>query len=531
MNALTGTGRLVLLALRRDRVSLPLWIVALSALPAATANAYEQLYPTAASRAPLTGTIGQNPALAVLFGPAYDLSTPGGFTAWRLLGFLCLFVGLMVIFTVTQHTRAEEDAGRHELLASGVVGRYAPLIAAILVAGGASTVIGGLTFVSMWAIGLPVAGAIAFGKALAMVGWVFTGLTAVAAQLMPYARSTNGLACAVLGASYLLRGIGDAAPESGWLGWLSPIGWAQRLRPFAGEQWWVLVLPVVTVLGSIWVASILLGMRDAGAGLWADRAGPATGGRALSGPFGLAWRLQRGTLLGWTAGMLVAGAAFGSAAVGVGELISGNPTMRAIFERMGGSAVLIDSFLGQIAAMFGMVAALYAVQAVLRLRAEEVADRVEPVLATCVGRVRLALSHVVFALVGTGVVLAAGGLGAGLTHGVRVDDVGGYAVRMLGATLVQLPATWVVAGLAAALYGLLPRYSAAAWAVAGAFIGITLFGPVFDLAPTVLNASPFGHVPRLPGTEFDALPLLWLALIAAVSLGVGLLAFRRRDVR
>lgn len=530
MHTLVGTRHLIVLALRRDRLILPVWIVALGLMPAVAANAYEELYPTMAARAPLTGTIGDNPALAVLFGPAFDLSTAGGFTAWRMLGILSLFIALMVIFTVTRHTRAEEDSGRHELLASGVIGRYAPLTAAVLVAGGTSGLIGLIAMSSLAGLGLPLAGAIAFGKALAGVGWVFTGVAAVSAQLVPYARTANAIACGVLGTTFLLRGLGDAGPDASWLHWLSPLGWAQQLRPFTGERWWVLALPLAGLIATLAVAFALLRVRDAGAGILPDRPGRATAAAGLRSPFALAWRLQRGALIGWAAGMTIAGIAFGAVAIGVGELIIDNPQMREIFERMGGSTLVIDSFLAQIAGIFGMVAALYGVQATLRLRAEETAVRVEPLLATRVGRVRLALSHLVFGLLGTGIVLAAAGLGTGLAHGLRVDDVRGYVPAMLGATLSQLPAIWLVVAVAAVLFGLLPRHSSSAWGIAAMLILLTLFGPIFDLDPLLIDASPFSHIPRVPGGDFAAGPLLWIAGIAAVVLFAGLAGFRRRDV-
>ena len=48
----------------------------------------------------------------------------------------------MSIFTVIRRTRADEETGRTELLASAVVGRAAPLAAAVTVAIGASLAIG-----------------------------------------------------------------------------------------------------------------------------------------------------------------------------------------------------------------------------------------------------------------------------------------------------------------------------------------------------------------------------------------------------
>ncbi|MPY79922.1 MAG: ABC transporter permease [Actinophytocola sp.] len=452
MTALAGTGQLVRLALRRDRVVVPPWLAVIGVLPAGVVNAYEQLYPNEAMRAPLTSTVGGNPALAVLIGPAFDLSTPGGFTAWRVLGFLGVITALMVVFTVTRHTRAEEETARHELLASGVVGRYAPLTAAVLVAGGAATVAGLLATAVLLAAGLTTAGALAFGAAVAGVGWVFTGVAAVAAQLVAFGRTSNGIATGVLGASYLLRGLGDASDEASWLSWLSPIGWAQQLRPFAGERWWVLALPLAATVGTLAAGYLLLGRRDAGAGILPERIGRAHATPSLRSPFALAWRLHRGSLVGWTVGVALAGAAFGAVALGIGDLIGDNPTMRAMVARMGGSELIIDAFLAQIAGIFGMVAAFYGVQATLRARGEEVVTRLEPLLATAVTRWRFVLSHLVFALLGTAVVLAVAGLAAGISHGLRAGDVAGNVGAMLAAALVRLPAIWLVVGVAAVLW-------------------------------------------------------------------------------
>lgn len=527
---MVGIWQLVRLALRRDRISLPLWIVVLGVLPSSTVAAYEQLYPTEVSRAPLTAMLGGNPAIAVLYGPAFDLSTPGGFTAWRMLSFLGVFVAVMTIFTVTRHTRAEEDSGRHELLASGVVGRFAPLTAAVAVAGGASGLVGVLNAVTLAATGVPIAGSIAFGAAVTAVGLVFTGIAAITAQVVGYARTANGLACAVLGASFLLRGVGDASPDAGWLSWLSPIGWAQQVRPFAGERWWVLGLATVLAAAAVSIAYALLVRRDAGAGLRAPRAGPASAVARLRNPFALAWRLQCGSLLGWTVGFALAGLAFGAIALGVTDLIGANPQMREVFQRIGGPGTLIDAYLAQIGALFGMVAALFAIQATLRMRTEETAARLDPVLATSVTRLRFAASHLWFAWFGSAVVLAAGGAAAGFAHGLRVDDVAGQVLTMLGSTMAQLPAVWVVAGISASLFGLLPRHSATAWAFAGAFVLVTLFGPVMDLPALALDLSPFTHIPRVPVSAPSPEPLLWLAALATGVLAVGLAAFRRRDI-
>ncbi|WP_103354968.1 ABC transporter permease [Amycolatopsis sp. CA-128772] len=527
---LAGTWHLTRLALRRDRVVLPIWIVLLSVVPASTVNTFTQFYPTVADRLALQAGANANPSYALLYGPPFDLTTAGGFIAWRMCGFLAVLTGLMVVFTVTRHTRAEEDTGRAELLASAVVGRYAALTASLLVAGGASVLTGLVQAGTMVGAGLPAAGSVAFGASEALVGLVFTAVAAVAVQLAEYSRTANGIGTAVVGAAFLLRGAGDSTVDARWLSWLSPIGWVQQVRAFAGERWWVLLLPVAFTLVAGALGYWLLPRRDVGVGILPPRPGPATAAPSLRSPLALAWRLHRGPLLGWTIGTAVVGAVFGSIASGIGDLVGSSPQAQQIFERLGGSHALTQAFLAAMAGMFAMVASLYGVQAVLRMRGEETAIRLEPVLATSVGRLRWAGSHLVFAFFGTAALLLSGGVFMGLANGLRTGDVGGSIADTLAGMLVQLPAAWVVVALAVAIFGLLPGFSAAAWAAGALALLLSLFGPVLDLPQAMLDVSPFQHPPKIPGQAFTATPLAWLLAVAVVALAAGLLGWRRRDV-
>lgn len=527
---LAGTWHLTRLALRRDRVVLPIWIVLLSIVPASSVTTFTQFYPTMADRLALQAGASANPSYALLYGPPFDLTTPGGFIAWRMCGFLALLIGLMAVFTVTRHTRAEEDTGRAELLASAVVGRYAALTASVLVAGGASVLIGLIQAGSLAGAGLPAAGSVAFGAAEALAGLVFTAVAAVAVQLAEYSRTANGIGTAVVGTAFLLRGAGDSTVDARWLSWLSPIGWTQQVRAFAGERWWVLLLPAGFALVTGALGFWLLPRRDVGVGILPPRPGPATAAPGLRSPLALAWRLHRGPLLGWTIGTAVAGAVFGSIASGIGDLVGSSPQAQQIFERLGGSHALTQAFLAAMAGMFAMVASLYGIQAALRMRGEETAVRLEPVLATGVGRLRWAAGHLVFAFFGTAALLLVGGLFMGLANGLRTGDTGGSIGDTLTGMLVQLPAAWVVVALAVTIFGLLPGFSAAAWAVGALALLLSLFGPVVNLPQALLDVSPFQHPPKLPGQELTAIPLVWLSAVALAALVAGLAGWRRRDV-
>jgi ABC-2 type transport system permease protein len=244
MSTLAGTGGLIRLILRRDRVLLPLWIVVLALLPVQTAVGIDQFYDTPAALRELYGTILATPGLLAMLGPAFD-ATLGALTTWRA-GLVFTMVGLASLLTVIRHTRTDEEAGRRELLGATVVGRNAPLAAALLVVLAADLAIGALLAAGMLGLGLPATGSVAFGLAVAAAGWTFAAVGAVAAPLTEGAGAARGLALGALGLAYVLRAAGDTAAGSGgglgWLSWLSPIGWAQQARPYAGDSppgsWW-----------------------------------------------------------------------------------------------------------------------------------------------------------------------------------------------------------------------------------------------------------------------------------------------------
>ena len=267
---------------------LPVWIYALTAVAVSGGYGLKLVYKTAEKRASLAASVRSTPALEFLYGQLHGDSL-GAIMAWRYLAYAALGAALMSIFLVVRHTRADEETGRLELIGSAAVGRNAPLAVALVVALAANLILSVLTIVVLIATGLPATGAVAFGLAEAGCGVAFAGIAAVAAQISGTARGARSIAIAVLALIFLFRGVGDSGGSHGltWLSWLSPIGWAELTRPFAGERWWVLALPVLTVLAGIGAAFALAARRDHGAGLVQPRPGPARAGQTLSEMFGL----------------------------------------------------------------------------------------------------------------------------------------------------------------------------------------------------------------------------------------------------
>ncbi|MGW7008330.1 ABC transporter permease [Streptomyces sp. NPDC054933] len=529
MNDLTGTGTLVRLALRRDRVMIPAWLLPLGLLVIAMRSTIGTLYPTGASRAALAASMAANGSLRALYGPVYDTGI-GALTAWRMGSTGPALAGLMALLLVVRHTREEEEAGRLELVGAGVVGRRAPLAASLITGFGTSLALA--AFITLGLLAQGAAGALALGLAFGGVGCVFAAVAAVTAQLTETARAARGIAGALLGAGYLLRATGDAAGPGGpgWVGWLSPLGWAERLRPYADERWWVLALFAGSALILVAAAHALVARRDLDAGLLPSRPGPEGAGRRLTGAYGLAWRLQRGALYGWAFGYAVAGLVLGAITKGAADLGKGNRSVADEINNLGGTHNLVDSFLAAMISFLGMLAAVYVVQAVLRLRGEESGGRAEPVLATAVGRIRWAAGHLVIAAAGSAGLLAVGGVALGTGYGATVGDVSGQLPRMAGAGLVQLPAVLFVAAIAVLIFGAAPRLAVASWSVASVTLAIGLYGPLLKLSQWALDLSAFAHLPKVPSAPVTAAPLVWLSALATVLTAAGLAAFRRRDL-
>jgi ABC-2 type transport system permease protein len=530
--SLTGVRELARLAFRRDRIVLPVWVYALTVIAASGGFGIKTVYKTAKDRLSITATVHRDPALSFLYGQLHG-SSLGAIVAWRYLSYAALGAGLMTTFLVVRHSRADEESGRAELVGSTAVGRRAPLAAAMLVATAASLILFVLTTALLAVGGLSLAGSVAFAAGELGCGLVFVGVAAMAAQISGTARGARGIAITVLAVAFLLRGVGDSGGSHGltWLTWLSPIGWAEVVRPYATERWWALALPAAATVAGILAAFALAARRDQGAGLVQPRSGPAAAGPLLAGPVGLAWRLQRATLAAWATGFLLFGIAIGLVGKSVGQLIGVSGAVDKALRQIGGQAGLTNAYLAACMSLAALIAAGYAVSAVLRLRADEAGNLGEPLLAGPVSRLRWAGSHLLVVLAGTVVVMVLSGLGFALGFGIAASDLAAQLPRLLEAGLVQIPAVLVVAAIAMVGVGLLPRLSAAvgwtALAVCG-FIGV--FGPALSLSPSVLDVSPFTHVPKLPGGVLTATPLVWLSVIAVGLAAAGLIGLRRRDI-
>lgn len=527
---LVATGRLTRFALRRDRVRIPVWAVSMAGLIGYFGVVIPVAYPDQAALQ-TRAAIMKDPAGAMMTGPGYGLDnyTLGTMVANEILGMLAVAAALMSIFLVIRHTRAEEETGRTELIRANIVGRHAPLTAGLIALAIANVAVAALVALALAGNGLAAMDSLAVAAGVGLVGLTFGSVAAVTAQLSEHARTASGMAAAVLGLAYMLRGIGDAQELGGSaLSWLSPIGWAQQTRAFADLRWWPLLLCLALTTVLLVVAYLLADRRDVGAGLVAARSGRANATAALVHPAGLTLRMERGSIIGWAVGLFVFAALTGSMGQGIVDSFEAQPQLAQVFGSVGGGDVLRTT-LAAFLAFFAMAVAVYAVISVNRLRREETEGRTGAVLATNVSRPHWLLSSLAVTTLGCTLLLLISGFGLGAGAGASIGEPS-LAWDFTAAALAYLPVVLCFAGLAVLAYGLLRLGGWWVWLLLVGSILIGLYGPILNLPDAVLDAEPFGLVPQVPGAEFDAVPLLWMSLVAVALIAAGTLAFRKRDL-
>lgn len=521
---MTGAGTFLRMFLRRDRWGVLAWTIGITLLYYSQAVSIDALYTSQAELDKAAVAMGDNAALIAMAGPARALNTVGGQVVWQAAAFGAVLVGLMSMFLVGRHTRVEEESGREELLRAAPVGRFATVGAAAMVAAAANVVVGAAVAVSLAAYPLDVSDSIATGVGLTLTGWVFTAVALAAAQLTASARAMYGIVGAVLGLAYALRAVGDVGNPV--LSWLSPIGWCQAMHPFSGLRWWP-VLPLAGMTGLLLVAAYaVLVRRDLGSGVLAGRPGPARG--QLSSGLALAWRLQRGAVLGWTAGLLLTGLAFGSIGDDVADLAGDSQTTRDLFAP-GGSA-LVDGFYGTTLLMVGVLAAGFSVGSALRPRGEEEAGRTELLLATGLPRTRWLAGHALVTIGGSLATLVAGGLGVGLGFSLTTGDWGGMTHLSVPALAYVAPVL-VCSAVALLLYAIVPRWAAAAWTLVGFAAVVMLFAEILGLSGWLRALSPFHHLALMPAETFGLAPVVGLLGLAAALGVVAEVTLSRRDMK
>lgn len=540
-----GTGLLLRAALRRDRLVVLLWVAAVAGTWAAVLAGLGAAFDEQARRE-LVALLSAQPALLLLRGAPAGTSL-GAVMFVSTYAYLALMVAFMMTFFAVRHSRGDEDAGRAELVRGTAVGRGAPLAATLLAGIVELALVCGATLAVSLALGLPAAGSWLLAASLAGVGTVAMLVGLIAARALPTSHAANGAASIVVGLWFLVRGVGDALGEpnadltrveAAWPVWLSPIGWGAQTHPFTDAPWTpdatpLLLFPAAALVLLAVVVALEL-RHELGSSLLPERRGSARAHALLlpvvgGAPIGLTSRLLRGAVIAWLVVGAVLGALVGRLAPVVADALGDLPQLGAIIDALsrqqGGDteAIFITAFAG----IVGVLACAAALQAVVRLRHEELAHG-ELVLAGAVCRTGWLATHVLMGAIAGLATLVAFTLVTGASLAAAGDDRWG---QLLAIAATHLPLIAVYLGVGAVLVALLP--ATVAWLGWVLLIGLLLAG---DFAPLlgeawqwVENLSPFHWVANPLAADPDWTGTWWLLAIAALLLTASAWRFGQRD--
>lgn len=537
---MTGILRLAVAQARRDRRQLTVWIAGISALGFAMAAAVAAQFSGESARAAIMAVAAANPAFLFLRGTP-DGTTIGAVVFFQGYAFTAVLAGLMNTFLIIRHTRGDEEAGRAELLGAAPLPRAAPLAATLILAVAANTLLAACAAAGYALAGLPRPGSMVAGLAVGAAGLFFAAGAAGIAQLLPSARAANGAAAALVGAAYLVRGVGDAlgtpsraldTVSSAWPSLFSPIGWGQRSRPFTAAEIGPVLVLTATAATVAAAAVLYRRRRDLGASLLPERAGRARATASGHTLTGLAWRLQRSTLAGWVAGAAVLGSVAGALGPVVAETVAGNPSLVELIYRLvpGAQVSVTDVFGAALMGIAGVLAAAAGVQAILRMHAEESEGRAEVLLALPVSPARWMAANLIIAVLSTIVVCAVAGAAAAfclMVTGTGAD----YAAVFVAAGLAHAPAALVFVAAAALVFAVLPRQTVPlGWGLLAAGLVLGHFGELLRLPAWLQNLSPFRHSSALPVEGLNLTAAGVLLAIAGPAAVIATRLLHRRDL-
>jgi len=512
-----------------------MWGLIFGIYTALQAVAYTSTYKTEAQRLALAKSLSSSGGLSALAGPARDLQTVGGYTAWKSLGFLSIMGAIWALLLATKLLRGEEDAGRTELVLSGPTTRRAAT----------AQTLAGLTFglVGLFAcssvlvllvgrshdVRWSASASLFYSLSVAGGAVLFMAVGALTSQLVTSRRKAAAYAGAAAGIAYAIRMVSDASAGATWMHWLTPFGWIEELGAFTSPSP-IALLPLFGATALLVAATIWLsGARDLGAGVLKERSAAKAHTALLRGPMGLAVRLSGPGLAVWVTSISAFGLLLGSVANAAAKSLEASPSVRAALARLGGHAGLVKDYLGVSFLTVTLLVMLVAATQITAARREEATGRVEHLLVQPVARARWMLTRLAVAAIAIVLAGTLGGLFAWLGAMSQHAHVG--LLDLLGAGISVVPAGLCLLGIGALAWSLVPRHATACvYAVLVWSFLVEVLAGIGHQSRWLLDTSIFHHIAPAP-----AVPVQWLSAATLVALGVvtaalGAICFSRRDL-
>src|SRR5699024_4353192 len=205
-------------------------------------------------------------------------------------------------------------------------------------------------------------GSLLYGATLGATGIVFTGITAIFAQLSESSRGATGFSIAILLIAYLVRAIGDVSNET--LSWFSPLGWVSQTEAYSTNNWWPVGLMIGVSIILFILANYLNAIRDLGAGFFPSKPGKKHASIFLKSPIGLALRLQRTGMIAWAIGLFILGISYGSVFGDLESFFEGNDVLEQLLAEKEGYS-LTEQFIPMLMIVLSLLATVPPLMAML----------------------------------------------------------------------------------------------------------------------------------------------------------------------
>jgi len=517
-----GTLSLMRLYLRQNRIFTLFWLLLPGVWVAINTVSSLVLFPTQEALIEM-GVSLIDPLTEAMHGPLLDISV-AGFVTWRTKVFLVLLGGIFSIVYMNRHTRLAEEQGKRELLGANVIGSLATLAAALLDMFLINAIAAVLTISAMVALGLGFVGSLSHCLGFFAAACVLGILAGVVAQFFVSATAARGMSFGLLGLLFGLHILWNVSGRQNLLAYLNPLEWSLLVRPFAGEHFIVLLIPLALGAALMALSLWLMARRDVGAGLVPQRTGRAFAKPGLRGLSALAWRTQRGLFLAWFCFYAIFSLALGCASYLMVSAVSSAEALAGLIERLGG----VDrAFLSLMLYVFGMLISVYVMMSAGILRREEAAKG-ETLLSMPVRREKLVLSHMVYIFGGSAAIMLMSGLCVGLGAVIGTGDKDALS-RLFFEMAGMIPAIWAVGGVALLLFGVLPKWMAGiSYGLLTLFVLMEIFWEQQQIPEALYAFSPFSWITPLKAVQPTAAPLV-LCVVTIILTGTGIALFRRRD--
>lgn len=474
--------------------------------------------------------LAENPAIRVLFGEPRALDEAGGFTVWRTGTPVLVLCGVWALSSATRLTRGEEESGRWDLVLGGRV-RMVDLVAWCTTVLTVAAMVSGVGIgAALIATGTDSSGAVVYGLCVLGSTATFVGVGTLAAQLLGSRSAATGTACAVLGASLLLRMLADGVSALAWTAWFTPFGLAARAAPYAENRIAPLLALAGLAIAPAIAALIVAQRRDLGGAVCMrpDSRGPRT--RLLGSVPAFAVRRALAPTAGRATGIAAYFVLIGALASTIVRFLDENPRFADLAATAGfGSLGSATGFAAAIFALLAIPTGLYAATRIAAMAADEKARRWTPLHALPLSRYQLAGAEIGVTALGVAGLLTTAAL-AMWVGAVSTGAALGLSDAFAGAFNL-MPVVLLALGAATLALGWYPHAVAAIGAVpvVGGFL-LDVVAASTDAPAWVHQISPFAHLADVPNTGPNVLAGIVITALAVATTVLGLLGYAQRDL-